>query len=86
MTGICTSYRRCRGQTITEFEYLPECEATQASLKKVVKRRPQKDWWGNDTDDQFDPSNEHFALMINHSLCIADDDPRLKGNIRYKGN
>jgi hypothetical protein len=62
-----------------EFEYSPDCEATLATLKNWVQHRPQNKWAG-------DPSDKDFAVMVNHSIYIADDDPRFKGNVRYKGN
>jgi hypothetical protein len=59
-------------------------------LKNVVKHRAENRWIDFEHRAEnwrtFLPSDQDFALMASHSLCVADDDPRLKGNARYKGN
>jgi hypothetical protein len=84
--GVCASsdYRKRIPPMGAEYKDLPDCEASQTKLKYAVTHRSQN--WRVTSEDRLHPSEKHFEIMVGHSLCIADDDARLKGNIRYKGN
>jgi hypothetical protein len=95
--GACISSSRCPpfssdplGPESAGFKDLHDCEASQLELKNAVKHRPENKWIGFEHRAEnwrtFLPSDKDFAVMASHSLCVADDDPRFKGNIRYKGN
>ena len=85
--GFCVSpdHRKCFEHTgIEEFRDSPECEETQTHLKNSVKHRAEHNWRGG--DPRLEPSIKDLAVTVSRSLCIEDDDQRLKGNIRYRGN
>ena len=95
--GVCVSSGQCppfssdpRVPESAELKDLQDCAVARAELKNAVKHRPDNKWIGFEHRAEnwrtFLPSDKDFGVMASHSLCVADDDPRLKGNVRYKGN
>ncbi len=79
-----SDYRKCVPPISTGSEDSPDCVASQTKLKYAVANRSQN--WRVTSEGRLYPSEKHFEIMVARSLCIADHDPRLKGNVRYKGN
>jgi hypothetical protein len=95
--GVCVSSGQCppfssdpRVPEYAEFKDFQDCEASRAELKNEVKDRADNKWIDFEHRAEnwraFLPSDKDFAVMASHSRCVADDDPGLKGNVRYKGN
>jgi hypothetical protein len=87
---IWSDYRKCyEAYTAEETEDLADCQQLQTRLKYAVIHRYRKNWWGDKSgpeDQRMDPSWKMMEVMADHSQCIEDDDQRLRGNLRYRGN